>query len=142
MASKIIDLGSTQIPGNGIVFKDINPSYDTVGYAGYGFDDLTDTMAIKSAIHNILSFRQGQRILLPDFGNTLYRFLYKPINKDVSSIISSEVRDMITKWEPRISITHVKVISNIQDRSFTIRVDYHINALDDGVTSGLEHTLL
>lgn len=66
--------------------------------------------AIESALRNLFSFRLGEEILEPLFGNELHRFLYEPINKYTAEKISKTIGSMISTWEPRISIIDIPIV--------------------------------
>lgn len=89
----------------------------------YDFD------AIEGAIYNIFLFNKGERILRPDFGNSLYQFLYEPITQLTADRIAKEIRTMFDKWEPRVTITGIQVIPNPDQNEYRVVVGYYVSAL-------------
>lgn len=91
----------------------------------------TDYDAVKGGIRNIFNFLPGQRILYPDFGNTLYKYLYEPINSVTSKNLESELRSMLLKWEPRIEIKQLLVKADEDNNEYQVSLTYRIKILDD-----------
>lgn len=98
--------------------------------ANYDFD------AIEGAIYNMFLFTQGERILRPDFGNSLYQFLYEPITPLTADRLAKEVRSMFTKWEPRVSIIGISVLPDEDNNTYRVIVAYSVPALEDKMPRG------
>ena len=75
-----------------------------------------DVDAVKNSVKNILTWNQGERILLPDFGNTIKKFLYEGINDINSDQIVNECKMLMTKWEPRVVIDRLFKKDSIEDQ--------------------------
>ena len=69
-----------------------------------------DIKAIKNSIRNIFNTRKGDRILEPEFGVSLEKYLFEPISVDTGYMIGSDIKDGITIYEPRVTVTNVDVI--------------------------------
>ena len=83
----------------------------------YSVESLKDLSAIKNSIHNIFSWNKGERILNPEFGTKLRQLLYSGITTDTYEQISSEIKGLIAKYEPRVeveSITRILSESEIE----------------------------
>jgi len=113
------------------VYKDISLPLElpTNGSADLKTND--DYDAIKIGIRNIFSFLPGQRILYPDFGNILYKYLYEPINSITSKNIKNEFTKMLVKWEPRISIIDLQVVPDEDHSQYNISLTYKVEILDN-----------
>ena len=61
----------------GYTYRDVDYNF-VLDARGYDFNNFDDINAIRNGLVNIFSWRRGERIILPEFGNTLYRFLYEP----------------------------------------------------------------
>jgi len=88
-----------------------------------------DKEAVNNALTNLMTFKPGDYILQPDFGNILYQYLYEPINGYMAEKISYTLRKMIYDWEPRISILDIKIAPDMDNNSYEIRVYYTIPTL-------------
>jgi phage baseplate assembly protein W len=77
----------------------------------------------------ILRTQPGERLLRPDFGCGLDRFLYEPNDVATLRLIQEEVRRAITRWEPRVHLDEVRVESDPSDqRAVTITIAYTLVA--------------
>lgn len=85
--------------------------------------------AVKASLNNLFSFIPGQRILDPNYGNSLYQFLYEEINTYTADKIGKTLRSLIAKYEPRISITDIEIVPETDDSSYYIVLKYRINGL-------------
>lgn len=92
--------------------------------------DLRDIDAIKSGIDNIFSWRPGMRVLNPTFGNTLYNFIYEPINVTTSQNLGNEVQKLLKDWEPRVNVESVILDTNEDQNEYYIQLIYSIPSLN------------
>lgn len=112
-------------------FKDIKVDINTTN-DNLDIGTSIDINAVQNSIQNIFLFSQGERILNPAFGNSLYKYLYSPINDITSQKIGAEVINLITRWEPRISIIEVIVEPFPDEHTYNIQVIYSIPRLNTG----------
>jgi len=67
---------------------------------------------IRSSIQRILQTRKGERVMMPNFGSSLYYKLFDPNDE----ILRMELREIIYRdlldQEPRIEIKTLSVVSN------------------------------
>jgi len=90
---------------------------------------ITDFTTVDNAIRNIFNWMPGQRILLPEFGNLLYKYLYEPVNSVTSQNLANAIRDMLGRWEPRITITDIIVVPTADKNQYDVTVRYTIPAI-------------
>src|SRR6185436_15016600 len=64
---------------------------------------------IRQAIRIILGTNPGERVMRPDFGAGLNRFVFEPITTTTMSLIQTCVQEALTAWEPRIIVEEVTV---------------------------------
>ena len=100
----------------------------------YGIDKLINVQAIINSLHNIFTWRPGERILNPEFGSRLYTLLYEGITPETEERIASEIHSCVSEWEPRISITEIRDISTTDDtenNTIHLEVVFTIPSLTD-----------
>lgn len=66
-------------------------------HMSYGEDN------IKESIKVILMTGKGERVMRPDFGSNLNRFVFESIDYGNLVQIENEVKDALRQWEPRIT---------------------------------------
>ena len=64
---------------------------------------------VREAIRIILSTSPGERVMRPDFGAGLERFVFEPVNPSTVARVETAVRDALVAWEPRIDVLSVIV---------------------------------
>ena len=81
-------------------------------------------------MHLILT-RKGQRLYNPDFGTDLLRFVFQPTDDMSLSEIKSEVKTVVKKYIPNLTINELTV-SETEESEYAavINIDYTIT---DGV---------
>lgn len=70
---------------------------------------------VRESICIILRTRPGERLQLPDFGCGLDRYLFEPNNVATLRQIQEEVKQALTRWEPRIKLDDIRVALNPAD---------------------------
>lgn len=133
VASPVTYVPSTNWEGTSEKYKkDIDWLYKQK--AQYKVDKLVDVEAVKNSIHNIFSWIPGERIINPEFGTQLYRYLYEGITDFNVEVIMAEIRHCVSQWEPRVQIEKVMNVGNVSDTEHnTVRLDvlYSIIGLAD-----------
>ena len=92
--------------------------------------------AVQNSIHNIFSWIPGERILNPEFGNNLYKYLYEGITPENEELIVAEIKHCILKYEPRVTVVEVQNVSNInntEDNTIILNIKYYINGLSNQI---------
>jgi Bacteriophage baseplate protein W len=79
---------------------------------------------IEESIYLILSTAKGERVMLPEFGCGLRRFLMQPNNGATRAQIEREVTLALRRWEPRIAVTQVDVAPGDDPALVLIEIQY------------------
>jgi phage baseplate assembly protein W len=66
---------------------------------------------IRQSIWLILSTAKGERPMLPDFGCGIHDLVFAANTAGFRGLVTAEVRDAITRWEPRVDVLEVRVES-------------------------------
>lgn len=94
--------------------------------------DNIDYAAVEGGIYNLFLFAQGERIINPEFGNTLYKYLYEPISDLTASKLGQEINIMFAKWEPRINVQSINIIPKPDENTYQIVILYTVPSLGGG----------
>jgi phage baseplate assembly protein W len=133
MASINISLDTTtEAKKRGYIYRDIDFKF-VLSEGSYDFKTFDNINAVRNGIKNIFTWRRGERIILPDFGNILYLYIYEPMTADVLNDIQREVRDMINRWEPRVVIDSVNIVPFPDQNEIQIQVSYSIPTLSNEI---------
>ena len=100
-------------------FKDLNITFKKHPVT----DDVVvsrDASAIKQAIVNLLLTNKGERLMNPNYGSDIRRYLFEPLDYGTANQIKGNIRDTIERFEPRISVVRLKASPNYDDNGFDI----------------------
>lgn len=123
---------STQTGKNGpiYVYKDIDLSLNRVEPTNtqlqktaesHDISSKYDNQSILNSISTLLSTKRGEKSLNPVYGCSLEGYLFEPLTPATIQIISSQLTNQLSKWEPRITVTGLTV-SNPNDDVTTINI--------------------
>ena len=90
-----------------------------------------DASAIKQAIVNLLLTNKGERLMNPNYGSDIRRYLFEPLDYGTANQIKGNIRDTIERFEPRISVVRLKASPNYDDNGFDITMTYSVRGTDD-----------
>ncbi len=97
------------------------------GGGGEGVVMVSGSENIAQSVTLILSTRIGERLMHPDFGCDLSRFVFGEMNERLTADIRSSVSDALLKHEPRIKVNDVSVTeAEDQPGVLLVQIDYTI----------------
>lgn len=88
-----------------------------------------DEYAIRNSLNALLNTNPGQRLLLPEFGVNLKRYIFSPVSDVNAEAIGEFILQAIERWEPRVSVEEIKIVPNIDAQSYEITLDLYIPSL-------------
>ena len=66
---------------------------------------------LRQSIEDILTTPVGSRRMRPEYGSHLRRYVDLPVNEGWKSAVQAEVARALGRWEPRLQLERVKVVS-------------------------------
>jgi phage baseplate assembly protein W len=82
---------------------------------------------IKSNLVNLLLTDVGERVMNPNFGCELKRFIFEGItDSNIESLIIS-LENSISIFVPEITVTNIEVIPTSDNNLINLTVDYYFN---------------
>ncbi|MFN0122739.1 MAG: GPW/gp25 family protein [Blastocatellia bacterium] len=79
---------------------------------------------VRQSILLILETEPGERMMRPDFGCGLRRYLMKPNTTATRTLIQRDVIAALTAWEPRIEVRDVQVTAGEDPALALIEIFY------------------
>ena len=80
---------------------------------------------LRQSIADILTTPVGSRVMRPEYGSHLPRMVDMPVNKGWISAVQAEIARTIGRWEPRLKLSRVTVVSLIDGKvNMTIAGEY------------------
>jgi phage baseplate assembly protein W len=88
---------------------------------------------IKEAILIILKTAPGERVMQPEFGCGIYKYIFSTINITNLMLMEEEVKKALMFYEPRIEVEKVHAIPNSDNNEtqVLISIDYTIISTND-----------
>ena len=87
---------------------------------------LKNENAIARSVRNIVMTIPGEKPFNENFGSRISGLLFENVDNITATAISDEIRESITNYEPRVSLTSVVVNPNFDNNSFDAIVTYNI----------------
>lgn len=76
---------------------------------------------LRQSIEDILTTPVGSRRMRPEYGSKIRRFVDLPVNDGWKSAVQAEVARSLGRWEPRLKLERVRVLSVI-DGQITLQL--------------------
>ena len=111
-----------QLIGRGIAFP---PRVDTEGRLAWseGADN------VRESIRIILSTERRERVMMPEFGSELQRFLFEPNTPATHRQIQESIERAVGRWEPRVRVESVQVFTDPEEpRGAIATINYRLVA--------------
>lgn len=89
-----------------------------------------DEDAVQQALHNLIRTRKGERVFHPEYGLDIDHLLFELITDDIAFAIRKEIRDAITRWEPRVKIVSIAVQDDRDNKVYRLALLYQIKGLE------------
>jgi phage baseplate assembly protein W len=64
---------------------------------------------VREAIQIILLTEWNERLMLPEFGGGLGRFLFEPNNVTTRHLMQDRIAKALARWEPRVAVESIEV---------------------------------
>jgi phage baseplate assembly protein W len=82
---------------------------------------------IKSNLVNLLLTSTGERIMNPNFGTYLKRFLFEGITDSNLESLKDNLLNSISIYIPDITVTNIIITPNTDYNSIDLNIDYVVN---------------
>jgi phage baseplate assembly protein W len=81
---------------------------------------------IRQSIEQVLDTEPGERVMLPEFGCGLRRFLMEPNTLTTRSAIKRDIEQALARWEPRVRVTGVAVTPGEEPSLAWVQISYQL----------------
>tara|TARA_Y100000310_G_C20507972_1_gene727366 strand:+ start:318 stop:749 length:432 start_codon:yes stop_codon:yes gene_type:complete len=105
------------------------PFHKSNGIEGWFKSTSTTIESVKNNIKLLLRTERGERLMQPNLGVALKRFLFQQIDSDTIIAIQNEIIDTMSFWLPFVEIQDIKVSTD--DSRNTINVNIIFNIVRD-----------
>lgn len=85
--------------------------------------------AIKQSIRNLILTVPGEKPFQPSIGSRVSELLFEPLDNFTSDAVRQEVINTIQQYEPRVTLTSVKINTRFSENAFDVVIEYKIVGL-------------
>jgi phage baseplate assembly protein W len=85
-----------------------------------------DDQAVIASVRNLLLTNFYERPFQPNLGSNMSGLLFEPSTNITSAILSDEVRNVVTNFEPRAQISNISVTLAPNNNSFNVYLSFFI----------------
>lgn len=91
---------------------------------------------IKYNLINFLLTNKGERILNPEFGSDIRKYLFEIIDNDSIDDLNIIISDGISKYVPEAEVVNLEITSNPDEHVVSIKLTYksRLNGNQDNIT--------
>lgn len=87
--------------------------------------------SIRQAVWMILGTARGERVMRPTFGCGIHDLVFAVNSAETAGRVTSEVRQALLLWEPRIDVLDVQVEPGGNGETLFIKIDYRVRATNN-----------
>ena len=85
-----------------------------------------DEQAVVRSVRNLLLTGFYERPFQPNLGSNLNKLLFEPADQLTSNLIESEVRNVISNFEPRVTVNTINVTISPDENSFNLSMTFFV----------------
>ena len=85
-----------------------------------------DEEAIKRSLKNLIFTSKYERPFRPEINSRLRKLLFENITPITASLIQSNIKDLITQFEPRVNLVDVQVYAFPDNNAFECSIIFRI----------------
>ena len=95
----------------------------------FDMEMISDEDDIKSSLEILLSTRQGERVMRPDYGCNLDELVFEPLTTTFKTYIKDLIATAILYYEPRIEVNSIELddTGELEGRILIV-IDYTVSA--------------
>jgi phage baseplate assembly protein W len=82
---------------------------------------------IKSNLVNLLLTDTGERIMNPNFGTNLKRFLFEGITDSSLDLLKNNILISILNYISEITVTNITLVPNTDNNLVDLTIEYYLN---------------
>jgi hypothetical protein len=88
--------------------------------------------SIRESVMLIVGTARGERVMHPDFGCGLHELVFEPNDTMTAARASSDIRESLIDWEPRIEVLNVQAAADPgDDAKLVISLEYRVRSTNN-----------
>jgi phage baseplate assembly protein W len=91
---------------------------------------LTDIAAVKNAVKNLVMTGKYERPFQPELSSGVKNLLFENATPDTMFMLKSYIRNVVSKYEPRVSDIKVEVQDDSDNNAYYVTITFNIVTVD------------
>jgi len=88
---------------------------------------VSNVLAIKRAVKSLVLTNRYEKPFHPEISSGIRDMLFENMTPLTSIILSKKVEEVIANFEPRVRLTGVRVVPNVDRNTYEISIEFFIN---------------
>ena len=107
------------------IYKDLNLNFTANPVTG-DVATITDVNAVKRSVRNLLLTNHYDRPFHPEIGSNISQLLFENFGIITGTMLSKEIEDMITNYEPRAMVETVETFPVPDTNTYDVRIYFYV----------------
>lgn len=90
--------------------------------------------AVINSVKNLISTNHYERPFQPNIGSNVRRLLFENLDNITAVSIENEIRQTIQNYEPRVRISSLKVLADIDRNGYNVSMEFFVTNLTTPIT--------
>jgi phage baseplate assembly protein W len=91
---------------------------------------LTDIAAVKNSVKNLVLTGRYERPFQPELSSGVTSLLFENASPDTMFMLKSYIRNVVSKYEPRVSDLYVEVQDDSDNNAYYVTITFNIVSVD------------
>ena len=93
-----------------------------------------DVEAVKRSIRNLVLTNPHERPFHPEIGSGITGILFELVSPTTAVVLQSEIRQVITNFEPRVRLIDISVLGDIDKNGYYATIKFQVINVPNAVT--------
>ena len=93
-----------------------------------------DVEAVKRSVRNLILTNPHERPFHPEIGSGITGILFENVTPTTAVVLQSEIRQVITNFEPRVRLIDISVLGDIDKNGYYVTIKFQVINIPNAVT--------
>ena len=93
-----------------------------------------DVEAVKRSVRNLVLTNPHERPFHPEIGSGITGILLELVSPTTAVVLQSEIRQVITNFEPRVRLIDISVLGDIDKNGYYVTIKFQVINIPNPVT--------
>ena len=107
------------------IYKDLNLDFQQ-NTATKDIQKITDVEAVKRAVRNLINLNHYEKPFHPEIGSNLRAMLFENMTPQMNQLISKQIEQIITNYEPRARLVEVRTLPQIDRNAYAVTINFQV----------------